>query len=131
MSEFSDLVDSLQTTADIINARFSEASRVDFSVLSFKDDILTIEACTDMLLSRRCEIEFSSVEFFDGPMRWASTPCAKLVDVLPLSNELFAARRYGLSIALATSNSRRVIIASASIKINFERALLSGIKKEL
>lgn len=121
MTDCSHLTDNFQRIADAVNAQFSTTPYLDFQVISYQDETLKIKASSDIHHFHECEMVFSPVEYFNAPMRWRSRPAGGFMEVLPLSDELFFERGYGIAISFKTESTRKIIIAAAFIEFNFEK----------
>lgn len=108
-----------------INAQFSEKHWLDFEIVSFLNGILKIKASSDFCYYHECEIEFSGVRYFHGPTLWGSNPFDGLLEALPDIDAHNLINTYKLetpcnAIAFNTDESFKVVIASASMQVNFD-----------
>ncbi|NHZ42962.1 hypothetical protein [Massilia aquatica] len=120
------MIEAFNNVVDALNQRFLQELWLDFEVVSLHHEILKLKASTDFCYYHDCEIEFSGVRYFSGPMLWGSDPPDGLTEVLPESDALRMINEYSLEtpcnvIVFKTDESRRVVIACTSIQVDFDR----------
>ncbi|UOD30903.1 hypothetical protein INH39_03980 [Massilia violaceinigra] len=120
------MIEAFKNVVDALNQRFLHELCLDFEVVILQHEILKLKASTDFCYYHDCEIEFSGVRYFSGPMLWGSDPPDGLTEVPPESEVLAMIDEYGLEtpcnvIVFNTDASRRVVIACTAIQVNFDK----------
>ncbi|NIA00208.1 hypothetical protein [Massilia sp. CCM 8734] len=126
MKDNFDVIEDFQSISQTLNNRFLQELWLDFEIINLQNGILKIKASKDFCYFHDCEIEFSDVRYFSGPMLWRTSPNEGLTEILPKDEVVNMINEHAFetpcnAISFITETSYKVIIVCASIKVNFDR----------